>query len=567
MISAEEVLSGGSRPVQRRTMLKALGTAGAVLGLSACTDTSSQSPTSTAAPTTAPPGTTLPGTTTAESTTAAPSTAVPAPVAETGEITAAGVDRALDALPGIIERTVAATGIPGLAMAVVYDGEVRYSEGTGVRAVGKPEKVDSDTVFYLASVSKQLSSTVIAAALTQGLGDFNWDSTLASQLPKFTLADPWVGSHVTIADMFSHRSGLPDHAGNILEDMGFDRDEVIARLATYPLKPFRDNYEYTNYGLTAGAEAAAAAAGKPWAALADDILFTPLGMASTSFTYADLRSRTNRVALHQKSDGSYVARPDADYEPQAPAGSASSSVRDMAQWLTMLLAAGEYKGSTLIDADQLSRTWTQTAMSKPPAAIGQPASFYGLGWNVKFEPTGELSVSHSGAFGRGAATMVTAYPVNNLALVVLTNAAPLGAAEAIGAEFMDFVRHGEAQQGWLKVIGPYFDEKPTADQEKYSQPAESATPARSLSSYAGTYDNPTYGPMIVTAAGDALSLTVGPNREKHTLEHYSGDDFFFETTGEDASGLSGVVFAGSPKLTSVTVGAWNHNELGTFTRK
>jgi hypothetical protein len=158
--------------------------------------------------------------------------------------------------------------------------------------------------------------------------------------------------------------------------------------------------------------------------------------------------------------------------------------------------------------------------------------------------------------------------MDQLAVIVLTNAAPVGLPEAISAEFVDFVRYGEAKQNWLEAIAPYFVEEPTADQVKYSKPAAKVSPARNLSAYVGIYQNVAYGPLVVTLAGGALSFTVGPGREKHKLQHYSGDEFFFATTGEDASGLSGAVFSGSPsRVTSVTVNAWNRDKIGTFTRR
>lgn len=357
MSSSETGAPGGARAIQRRTVLKTLGVAGAGVGLSSLSRSAAAAPVSASDP-------------------------------EGGEITAAGVDRALQALPGIIERDMAATGIPGLAMAVVYDGKVRYIDGHGVRELGKPDRVDADTVFYLASVSKPISATVVGAALSRGLTQFSWRDPIADHLPGFTLSDPWVGSHVTVADMFCHRSGLPDHSGNLLEDLGYGRTEIIAKLAAYPLKPFRDNYEYTNYGLTTGAEAVATATGRTWEKLGDELIFGPVGMSSSSFTYAGLQSRTNRAALHHKVDGKFRAFPDADYEPQAPAGSASSSVRDMAKWVTMLLDDGRYNGAQVVDPKQLNFIWSPGFMSKPPGEVGDWGSFYGMGWNVSYQRTG-----------------------------------------------------------------------------------------------------------------------------------------------------------------------------------
>ena len=82
-------------------------------------------------------------------------------------IDAAGVQRGVDALPGIIDRYLQQYGVPGLAIAIVHEGQVRYLEGFGLREVGKPDKPDADTVFQLASVSKPISATVVAAAMTK----------------------------------------------------------------------------------------------------------------------------------------------------------------------------------------------------------------------------------------------------------------------------------------------------------------------------------------------------------------------------------------------------------------
>ncbi|MEW3744846.1 serine hydrolase, partial [Pseudomonas aeruginosa] len=75
--------------------------------------------------------------------------------------------------------------------------------------------------------------------------------------------------------------------------------------------------------------------------------------------------------------------------------------------------------------------------------IGSPAAFYSLGWNVNYEPTGEMRLSHSGAFSLGASTSVTLYPSEGLAIMVLTNASPLAVPEAVTAEFVDIIRYGE----------------------------------------------------------------------------------------------------------------------------
>lgn len=531
----------------RRTLLRGLGLGGAAValtGVSGCTSGPGPEPGPTGSPTVG-----------------AGSGAVPTVA---GEIDAAGVDRGLAALPAIIERYQEQTGVPGVAVAVVYDGKVRYLEGRGKRQEGTDGVVDPDTVFQLASVSKPISSTVVAAAFTEKLSSIGWDDPIHTVLPDFLTADPWVTEHVTAADLFAHRSGLPDHSGNLLEDLGYDRGEILKLHRHYPLKRFRDNYEYTNYGLTAGAEAIARASGVAWEKLAQQVLFEPLGMTSSSFDFADLQQRQNRAAMHQKVKDAWVPNLKADYDAQAPAGSASASLKDMATWVTMLLA----EGKPVLDPEQLQRIWLPSVVKPGLPEIGAAPGFYGLGWNVNYEPSGELRVSHSGAFGRGAATSITLYPSKGLAIIGLTNAPPVGLPEAIGVEFVDHIRYGKSTQAdWVAVIGPYIESPVTADQKKYSTPAKDAEPARPGGTYTGRYENALYGLLTVSGVGSNLSFTVGPGRQNFALQHYSGDDYYFQTTGEDDSGFSGATFTVSGRQAeSLVIGAWNAQDLGTFRR-
>ncbi|WP_399498558.1 serine hydrolase [Streptomyces sp. P17] len=118
-------------------------------------------------------------------------------------------------------------------------------------------------------------------------------------MPDFRLKDPWVTSHVTVADLFSHRSGLPDHAGDLLEDLGYDRPYILSHLRYEPLAPFRASYAYTNFGLTAAAQAVADAKGMPWEKLAADTLYKPAGMDSTSSRFEDYAQAANRPMRSQ----------------------------------------------------------------------------------------------------------------------------------------------------------------------------------------------------------------------------------------------------------------------------
>jgi CubicO group peptidase (beta-lactamase class C family) len=84
-----------------------------------------------------------------------------------------------------------------------------------------------------------------------------WDSRISDLDPDFEMYDAWVTREITIRDLYAHRSGLPDHAGDLLEDLGFNRAEILHRLRYQkPDSSFRSHYAYTNFGLTEAAVAA-----------------------------------------------------------------------------------------------------------------------------------------------------------------------------------------------------------------------------------------------------------------------------------------------------------------------
>ncbi|MGH2617233.1 MAG: serine hydrolase domain-containing protein, partial [Thermomicrobiales bacterium] len=174
----------------------------------------------------------------------APDTTQPASSAP-GEplgVTPERVAAALERLDDLAQQTLERTKIPGMAIVVVDGDETPYLKGFGVREVGSDQPVDADTVFQLASMSKPIASTIVAAVVGDGVA--TWDSRLSDLTPGFELAQPWVTNQVTLRDMFCHRSGLPDHGGDLLEDLGFDRAAVLHRLRfVTPGSSFRSTYD------------------------------------------------------------------------------------------------------------------------------------------------------------------------------------------------------------------------------------------------------------------------------------------------------------------------------------
>ena len=231
------------------------------------------------------------------------------------------LDTVLGALPELesgAQHLVDIDEVPGLAIAVVYRDEVLFAKGFGVGLAGGSQRVDADTVFQLASLSKPVAATVVAALVSDGA--VAWDTRIADIDPAFRLAEPYPTAHVTVADLFAHRSGLSGNAGNDLEALGFTRDEIMRRLRYLkPASSFRSAYAYSNFGITEGALAAAKAAGLAWEVAAETRLYKRLGMASTSSRHSDFLARTNRASLHVRFNGAWTPLATRDPDGQSPA--------------------------------------------------------------------------------------------------------------------------------------------------------------------------------------------------------------------------------------------------------
>ena len=476
------------------------------------------------------------------------------------------VENAVDKLDGLVDDLMKKSGLPGMAVVVVHGGKAVYAKGFGVKDVRNGDdpanKIDPDTVFQLASLSKPLGATVVAHQV--GLNAISWDTPIVEKLPWFALSDPAVTKMVTIGDMYSHRSGLPDHAGDLLDDLGYDRRYVLDHLRDYPLDPFRISYAYTNFGLTAGAESVAVSAGKSWEDLSQDVLYKPLGMTSTSSRFDEYMARPNRAVGHihlgDKYEPDYVRDP----QPQAPAGGVSSSINDMSRWLTMLLANGTYEGQQIVDPKALLPALTPQSVSDRASEPAMRSGFYGYGFNVGTTSGARQQLSHSGAFELGSGTNFLMLPSADVAIVVLTNATPSGVPETLTAEFADLVQFGEVREDWWTPYHQAFVnmEQPTGSLVG-QQPPTNPQPAAPLASYVGEYANPFWGPARVTERDGGLQLALGPKLVV-PLKHWDGNVFSvsFVTENSSPGSMSKATFDGD----TLKLEYWDEFGKGTFLR-
>ncbi|MGA5463345.1 serine hydrolase [Mycobacterium sp. NPDC050041] len=491
---------------------------------------------------------------------------VPPPLVPAMALPENAVDNAVAELDGLVQKLMDASGIPGMSVAVVHGGKTVYAKGFGVKDVkagdGDDNKVNPDTTFQLASLSKPIAATVVAHQV--GKGAVGWDTPIVEKLPRFALSDPAVTRMVTVGDMMSHRSGLPDHAGDQIEDLGYSQEYILDKLRRLPLDPFRISYAYTNFGYTAGAEAVAAAAGRKWEDLADEAIFGPLGMKSTSYRFADYEARPNRAAGHIHIDDRYEPLYVRDADPEAPAGGASSSVNDMARWLAMVLADGKHDGAPLIDPKALLPALTPQVVSSPASEPAMRTGFYGYGFNVGTTSGARTELSHSGAFESGAGTNFLFLPSADVGIIALTNATPAGVPEALTAQFADLVQFGEVREDWYELYNNVFQqmEKPVGELVGKKRPAGAKPPAP-LSSYAGVYGNDFWGPATVIEQGGALRLKMGTKLDVE-LTPWDGNVFSYSWVSENSP--PGTVSAATFDGDKLTLDYYDEEGNGVFSR-
>ncbi|MDQ3526087.1 MAG: serine hydrolase [Chloroflexota bacterium] len=490
------------------------------------------------------------------------------PTATDAGVTQDQVTQAVDALDAMIADAQETTGV---SVAVVYGDEVLATRGYGVASTGTNDPIDSDTIFQLASLSKPIASTVVASIV--GDEAVTWDTKIVDHLSEFAMHDPWVTSEITIRDMFAHRSGLPEHAGDLIEDIGYDRDEVLHRLRhQHPDSSFRSTYAYTNFGLTAGAVTASNATGAAWEDASAERLYGPAGMTRTSSRFDDYLEADNRASGHVLIDDAWTPRYIRDADAQSPAGGVSSTAIDMAQWMRLQLANGMLDGDLVIPSDALAETHRPQIISNH---AGDPAvnraSFYGLGWNVSYDDQGAVQLSHSGAFALGSGTAVYLLPAEHLGIVVLTNAAPVGVAESIALGFLDIARTGAVQNDYVSILAPVFADLVapaygTAISD--APPPTDPSPPQKPATYTGAFRNDLYGPITFAEESGELVVNIGPAPDTYPLTHWDRDTFTYLPIGENANVPAAITFTiGADGTAShVVIENLDIHEQGMFVR-
>ncbi|MEA2599498.1 MAG: hypothetical protein QOF89_490 [Acidobacteriota bacterium] len=424
--------------------------------------------------------------------------------------------------------------IPGMSVAVVQ-GDVVIAKGYGVRELGKPERVDADTVFDSASLTKSFTATLIATLVDAG--KMQWDEPIRRYLPGLALSDPYLAENATVRDFLSHRTGL-EPANTLWLLTAIRRGEVVSRAHCLgSAGPFRGGMIYSNVGYTLAGEAAATAGGAPWEQLVRDRLLAPLGMRSTTTSFEEVAALPNHASPHAWIDGAQrPIRRETQRAAIAPAGSVQSSAADLARWLRFHLAEGIFDGKRIVSEAAMREMHSPQVIVPTTPAMRQARlvdffAAYGLGWQV-MDYRGHAMLWHSGN-GDGQIAYMALLPKEKLGVVVQVNTWAAPFVHGALASYLLDVYLGLQPRDWsAEALArvPEVRRAEAEEREKLLAPARPAAEApKPLETFAGRYDDCLYGPIFVRKEGTGLTLQMGEGQIADLLYHHDDshhDDSF-----------------------------------------
>ena len=446
--------------------------------------------------------------------------------------------------------------VPGMALAIVKDGQVIAAKGYGVRRMGESAAVDAQTLFGIASNTKAFTATALGLLVEEG--KIAWDAPVINYLPWFAMYDPWVTREITVRDLLVHRSGLGLGEGDLLfwPPSTYDRKEIVRRLRYMkPETSFRSAYAYDNLLYSVAGEVVEAVSGRTWEDFVTERILVPVGMTRTNVRHSAAAEGDNVAATHAVVDGVLKVVKPSTNDNTNPAGGINSCAEDMAKWMLVLLGRGELPGGTRLYSETTYRELTTlvTPMPNPDpapelAALKTDFNGYALGLRVK-EYRGLKVITHTGGLA-GYVSQVWLVPDAGLGITVLTNQE---SDEAFQALTMFVVDHylGAPKTDWVEAYRKVAarNEARTAEVVKEAAAARNASskPSLALEEYAGTYRDAWYGDIgIAFEDGKLVMRFTRTPALVGDLEHWQYDTFLVRWCDRDLRADAYVTFSLNP---------------------
>ena len=342
----------------------------------------------------------------------------------------------------LVEKSIAAFRVPGIALGIVKDGQLVYARGYGVRSLKSGKPVDANTLFGIASNSKAF--TTAALAILVDAGKLNWDDRVIDYIPEFRTYSAYVTEDFTIRDLLTHRSGMGLGAGDLMlfpDSSDFTLQELIHTIRYFKqTSPFRSKFDYDNRLYIVAGEIVHRVAGRSWEDFVEKKIMRPLGMKQSAASFDRLKDKSNVIDAHAAVDEKIRVISRHKMQPgENAAGGIYANINDLSKWVLAQLNGGKYGsklGKYLFSAKAQHEMWAaQTILPVGKNSYRTHFRAYGLGWFLS-DVNGYKQVRHTGGL-EGMVTEITLLPELHLGIIVLTNQESGAAFKAISNTIKD----------------------------------------------------------------------------------------------------------------------------------
>jgi CubicO group peptidase (beta-lactamase class C family) len=498
-------------------------------------------------------------------------------------LTRAVSERLSDAIERVGEILEIA-GVPAISFGIIKDGETLGTYHLGRRDMERNLPPDDKTRYNINSLSKGIMSTLVGIQVHDGAGGLEWSTRLKTLLPAFGGSTPEIASQSTIVDLLSHRwgtSGFDDFWFGCDNAVFLPRSETFRSAATLaPAIPFRDTFEYNNWGYEIAGQLLETLSGQDVATLLQEKLVMPLGLNRTSLSWGlDNNEAKSYGILFDKSHVQVAAPFHDDSLVMKSAGGVKSSLEDLLvfyrAWMRDVVS--QFDGAT--DSSPESPLKNLRTISSQHARFPGPSLHeqgYGLGWARAQLPgqlgriSGNAILGEQPVVGKGGPSRLVLYhhglmpgstsavllvPALQSGIVTLQNSMPAidtadFAAQMLLEGLLDVPEPNDyvelSRQFYDKAMGFVHRVRKELDDKRVPD-----TKARPLAEYQGRYWNNLRNFFIdveqqhESDGGSRLVMTVnGLAGQAYKLEHYNFDTFSWLMSYDEMVRRARVLFYG-----------------------
>lgn len=333
------------------------------------------------------------------------------------------------------------TGVTGMAVGIVADGELVYGRGFGVRDAGSRERVDVDSVFRIASLTKAFTAAAVLRLRDEGR--LALDAPAATYLSELSGVSGPVrdAPMMTVRHLLTNSSGLPfdDSWGPVTFGMADDAFLQMVKQRMILARAPGERYAYSNLGFAILGKIVERISGVPFREYVTRTILQPLHMDSTVWEARDVRPG-RLMTGYTRENGSLVPEPLPSDGRFDAAGGLYTSLRDFARYVAFQLAAypprddpesGPLRRSSVRELHEGQR-WSRWRGEDVPVAARQDdgslslmASSYGYGWTNSTTCDAE-GIVHHGGYEPGYFATAHMIPSTRIGIIILATSAPVG---------------------------------------------------------------------------------------------------------------------------------------------